>query len=935
MFSLKRLLPPIIFLLLAAFALRLFRLDAQSLWWDEGISLHLATSSLGEIVRDRLSNIHPPLYFFILKGWLALVGVSPFTGRYLSALASLAQVALVFAAARAWGGKAIGRSAWPWIAAGLMLISPLSVIYGQEIRVYALLPVVYLALLMQTGRLLVGRRLEFRPLLFLALVEWIGLHLHYIALFGVAYVGIWGVVVLGRRRDGPGLRRWLGTQTAVALAGLPWLLAVLAHWSAVQAEANAGAFATEPVPLPFLFAQVWAFHLTGLAGALADPWVRLTAALAAVLVVALLIIRLTPPESAGERRSLATRLSAQWLIPLIAGLLVWSVRSFSHPRYIVMFAALFIPLAAWLLWPARRWRERVPALLLAICLLGLSVWGLGRYFFSPDTAKPDMRGVARYLEATTGPGDLIIVPDTDWSLPFEFRGAAGVLMPHLDESPHEANATLARALTCSAGPPSAATGRGVVGGYPRGTRDWQKRLPFGWARRGRRLSETTFGDLAVRQYQLDAPLSPLPACGAAEMLTPAVRFGALEVTAAWVEQATPADSAVAVALCWRAAETPAADYAATLLLRDPVTGERIAQTDAPLLDAAGAPVSLWTPGETVITYHLLPLPPGTPPVAAELSLGVYTGPGDARVTLEAMDTLNRPAGELVALGEVTLSAPSGLTSTPYEVIAPPLWAEPIATADGRLLLRGATFSPGPYRPGQTIRVGLTWQANAEPMPAIRPTLILEQAGNVLATNGEGPVNGRYPTVDWANGQLVNEYRDLRVPAEAVGAAQLVIEVVGQRIELGEVEVEGGTVLFERPASEQAEEVVFGDGAIVLTGFDPPPAVIANAQPVPLTLYWQALSGEIPTGYTVFAHLLAEDGRLLAQHDAPPANGRRPTNEWLAGEFVIDAHELVWRETGYTGPARLAVGLYDPQTGARLPMTGGADAFVLPVAVTVE
>ena len=166
----------IVGLLLVAFALRLYRLDAQSLWWDEGISLHLATSSLGEIVRDRLNNIHPPLYFFILKGWLALVGVSAFTGRYLSALASLAQVALVFAAARAWGRKSIGRSAWPWIAAGLMLISALSVIYGQEIRVYALLPVVYLALLLQTGRLLTGRRLEFRPLLYLALVEWIGLH---------------------------------------------------------------------------------------------------------------------------------------------------------------------------------------------------------------------------------------------------------------------------------------------------------------------------------------------------------------------------------------------------------------------------------------------------------------------------------------------------------------------------------------------------------------------------------------------------------------------------------------------------------------------------------------------------------------------------------------------------------------------------------------
>ena len=87
--------PLLIGLLLLAYALRMFRLDHQSLWWDEGISLHLATSALIELLQDRLNNIHPPLYFIILKGWLALVGVHSFTGRYLSALASLGQVAVV------------------------------------------------------------------------------------------------------------------------------------------------------------------------------------------------------------------------------------------------------------------------------------------------------------------------------------------------------------------------------------------------------------------------------------------------------------------------------------------------------------------------------------------------------------------------------------------------------------------------------------------------------------------------------------------------------------------------------------------------------------------------------------------------------------------------------------------------------------------------
>jgi hypothetical protein len=771
-------------------------------------------------------------------------------------------------------------------------------------------------------------------LLVLALLEWVGLHLHYIALFAVAYVALWGLLALGRRRDGPGLRRWIVAQTVVALTSLPWLVAVLVNWPAVQAEANAGAFTAEPVPLPFLFAQVWAFHLTGLAGALASPLVRVGAAIAAMMMAVLFAIHLTAAGSAARRPAIK-RLAAHWLLPMIAALIVWSVRSFSHPRYIVMFAALLIPLAAWLIYPAQRWIERLPALALAACLVGLSFWGLGRYFFNPDTAKPDVRGLARHLETVAGPDDLILVPDTDWSFPFEYRGPAAVLMPHLAESPHDPAATLARALTCTDGPPCAASGRVFVIDYPRGTRDWQARLPFELERRGQWLGETGFGDVAVREYRLDATPPPLPDCDNDDLIRPAVSFGPLQLASAWVEQGAPADGAVAVALCWRATAPPAAEHAVTLVLRDPLTGERVAQSDAPLLNAAGAPTANWTPGEMVITYHLLPLPPDTPPVAAELALGVYTGQSPNQVALEANSSQGLPSGQLVSLGEVILGPPTGLTASPYDVQGLPLWDEPVPLGEGQLLLRGAVFSPGPYRPGQTIRAGLTWQAADEGLPDIRPALQLVYEGEVVAENGDAPVNGRYPTDRWVGGQLVSEFRDLRAPAGVSGTARLVIDVAGQAFDLGEVSIEGESVLFEPPPSEVKVAVSFGDGDIDLMGFDPPPSPIDNSQPVPLTLYWRSSSGEIPAAYTVFAHLLAEDGRLLAQHDAPPANGARPTNEWLAGEYVIDPHELVWREAGYVGPARLAVGLYDPQTGARLPTTDGADAFILPVEITVN
>ena len=215
---------------------------------------------------------------------------------------------------------------------------------------------------------------------------------------------------------------------------------------------------------------------------------------------------------------------------------------------------------------------------------------------------------------------------------------------------------------------------------------------------------------------------------------------------------------------------------------------------------------------------------------------------------------------------------------------------------------------------------------------MQPSLALEVDGAALAVNDDAPAQGRYPTDRWAAGEVVTEVRDVRVPAGAAGAAELVVRVNGQRMAAAPVAIAGATAQMEPSPVGVAVEATFGD-AIRLVGFDPPPATLDATRPVTVTLHWQALSGEIATGYTVFVHLLADDGRLIAQHDGPPAGGAQPTNEWLEGEYVSDTHEMAWREAGYSGPARLAVGLYDPLTGARLP-TGGGDIFLLPGTFTV-
>jgi hypothetical protein len=92
----------------------------------------------------------------------------------------------------------------------------------------------------------------------------------------------------------------------------------------------------------------------------------------------------------------------------------------------------------------------------------------------------------------------------------------------------------------------------------------------------------------------------------------------------------------------------------------------------------------------------------------------------------------------------------------------------------------------------------------------------------------------------------------------------------------------------------------------------------------LILYWRALE-PVVYDYTVFIHLLGEHDRTIAQRDAPPGLGARPTSQWTLGQVIADPYLLALPETTYVpDQAVWEVGLYDSRTGHRLPMDDGGD-----------
>ncbi len=133
-------------------------------------------------------------------------------------------------------------------------------------------------------------------------------------------------------------------------------------------------------------------------------------------------------------------------------------------------------------------------------------------------------------------------------------------------------------------------------------------------------------------------------------------------------------------------------------------------------------------------------------------------------------------------------------------------------------------------------------------------------------------------------------------------------------------------------------VQFGDPPFVeLVSYGLSAAEVATGESLQLTLSWRALGSSSPVNYVVFTHLRKDDGSIIAQHDGPPGGGARPLMEWVPGEVVVDVHVISfnaeYRE--YTGPATIAVGLYNPEVpGDRVRTGAGVDYVTLPVTVNV-
>ena len=390
--------------LILAFATRISGLTAQSLWRDEVDALRFAylpvTTLVSNFVRPGWNG---PLFYVLLRAWVAVAGRSELALRYFSLCFGLLGVALTYRLGRAWFSPFIGG-----LAALLMACSPYMVWYGQEAKMYALLCTLVLVALFLYRRALQGG--DWRAWVAVLVLTYVTVAVHIMGALVVpvmvALFCVWWPVSRAQWRQA------LLVLAAIVLPGavaLPWVFPVLIG------GADIGHRFVNLLGMVNMMLHAFSRGITSTY----REWPMGLALFALLAGVALwpdasfLSWMLFPQHgdhrrsSAGVKRERANVLAlVSWMAVPVVGLYAISLRvPMFLDRYLIWIGPAFYLLVARGLDQIRR-RSRLVFICCLVAMLGLNGGGVIQQ--STTSIKSDFRTAAAYVRQHRQPDELIL-----------------------------------------------------------------------------------------------------------------------------------------------------------------------------------------------------------------------------------------------------------------------------------------------------------------------------------------------------------------------------------------------------------------------------------------------------------------------------------------------------------------------------------------------
>ncbi len=887
----KRHRPVLLLFVFLALAVRIHRLDVQSLWSDEGLTMYRAAQGPIEIMRNTIvvdgvvtRDTNPPLYFLLLHGWRSLVDDSVWAMRLLGVMAGVLSVPLLFAV----GATGLGRKAG-LAGAVVLAVSPLHVWHCQEMRNYSLLLLINLLSAYGLFRFVLQKN-RARWLVLWAAAGVAGAYTHYFGFFVLAF-GAVCLIWLYRRR------RWLWwALIGSALAALPILLSAAGRFLAGRQVDYV------PVPWHHVLAHAASVYSAGFVPLVIQPWWR---------VLPALVLAATGLVLAWRRNRTVAGLLLSWQAIPIGLLIVLSAFNplYNGPRHLLMGLPPFVILiSAAPAWTSARFRW-ISLVLWASVMLS-QVHGLAVQTYSTDLIKDDIKSAAHYLNQVALAEDVVVLHDSLIGFAFEhyYNGDAPWLaIPQYGESDPEAAThqldELGRQIT----------GRVWFLVMPEPRTGFPRQLLVEWAREHWPCLHIRQFDWLWHNIRLEAFL-PQPA-------VESLPEGAVPLSIQWegnllleghdiVTSARPGEPWWLV-LYWTCLQPDVGELLISLRLADS-EGNPWMEIEPPFWTLY--PPSGWAPGVLMRHDQEVMLPEGLPPGQYQVSLRL----------LRALDRqpLRTAEGQdyIVLLPELDIQSGVGVT---------PKRDALLGSAVGLLTYQ---WPQAEYRPGHPLPLETTWRVHRRPTSDLRLQLqLMDSLGQVVAERISSPTRADYPSSSWRAGEVLLGKTSVLIPAQTA-AGQYTVRIAllepqtGREtpirlgdwpwgrtsLTLGQIKVTEWPFLSQLPPVQHPLHATLGEQPLAeVEGYD----LVASAQELSLILYWR-VSSTTTTHYRVLVHLTDQAGQIVSQGDDTPAKGDRPTPTWRPGEIIIDTHTVPLPADLPPGEYRLLTGLYSAQ--GRLP-----------------
>ncbi|MFN8532327.1 MAG: glycosyltransferase family 39 protein [Dehalococcoidia bacterium] len=714
---------------LAAFGVRVWTLTAQSAWNDEAGSVWHAQHPLGVILAG-LEPDHLPLYFLLLKGWLGLAGDGDFPARFFSLVPSVLTVPLVW-----WLGRRIAGPAVGGVGALFAALSPASIYYGQEIRMYAWLPP--LAVL-AIGSFIEGAADRRRWWIVHAGALALATQLHY---FGALVMPVSLTLALGRAFfEGPGrwIRDWAFSFLVALLLSLPYVLYRLAAASGYQSS-SANDLSAIAAGWRGAVGLLLGPHLERVTADLSGGWASADHLLSIQLLLPLLL--LLAVGLAPSRRDGWPVLIAALAAPTAGiSLALLTGRDFTSRYLVVAAPAVWLMLALGVVRLARLGR---PLALAGVAALVLpSAFALALYH-QPAYARDDFRAVADYVAANAEPGDVILL-----NAGYAFKGFDRYFLGDLP--------TVALPVTR---PPEdsllAEATAEAVREHPRAWLVlWQdyyadpNRAVQGWLERnGLQIDGRAFQGVNLARYLLLSPIAPAgvePNVPIGATFGEAIRLVGYDLAVDPPDDPTRRSSVVRVRLFWQPLRRIETSYRVFVQLVNPVYQVYGAKDNRPVYDRF--PTTSWEPGTTVVDEYRLVLLPGTPPGEYRLSIGLYDEVTGRRLLADGRSD--------VLAGPVRIERSGGVPDPSHPTAI--RFGESVELIGFDLAKRAA--------PGDQVRLTLHWRSYDLPPPDLTVFVhLVDPSGNLVAQRDSQPAAGGYPTGRWRAGEYLRDFYDLDLP----------------------------------------------------------------------------------------------------------------------------------------------------------------------------